>query len=183
MDSDTILIIGGLAIGGYIIYKTLGEGITKTGNAIGDTAQAAGGLITYNITGLENFEKDIVSILQKGFQSASTNNYYYSMNTTNSDNPIGATNSEGGTIGVKSGTLGLTDLTPKQTGKTYSQTWLKVTPTNTQNVKGQTAIQAIQTAQNPYIQNVNIPIGNSNNFNPKPVSLPPSILSIVTGKY
>lgn len=48
MENDTIITIGLIGIGAYAAYKLLGEtaeGVKKTGNAVGDTATAAGSTV------------------------------------------------------------------------------------------------------------------------------------------
>lgn len=185
-NHDTLLIVGAVAVGLYMFkdqIKGLFSGVGETADAVGDVAGAAGDFITYNVSGALKGEKALIDLFKKGL-TPTTNNYYYK---TLNDNQVGATNSQGDIIGVKTGTLGLSVLNPKSTNsgsKNYGQSWLRVTPTNTQNITGgQTASQAIATAMNPYITNVAITSGNSTLINTKPVSLPPSLLSIVTGRY
>jgi hypothetical protein len=174
METEDLLILGAVAVGGYLIYKTLGAGIAKTGDAIGDVAGSAGSLISYNLTGIENLEKGISELINKGLQPQTINNYFPS-----SDNQaVGATNSAGQTIGIQQGVLGLSVLNQPAKPAAKGVSWVTLTNKNTQNItKPQTASEAIEMAQNPFIKNVSIPIGNAVLVGQKPVSLPPSILS------
>jgi len=186
-DNTALIVVGGIAVGLYIFKDKIAglfSGVQATGDAVGSvattTADAANSWID-----LFNLKKD-VSALQNAF-SGMDNRGYYALTPGNPSQPIGVSNSDGDVIGVKSGTLGLSLL---KTGNSttsrdnYSQSWLNVSPTNTQTIRTQqTASQAISMAQNPYVKNVAIPVGNSALINVKPVSLPPSLLSVVTGRY
>lgn len=50
---DKVLILGGLAVGGYFLW-TMSSGLRKTGDAVGDVATGAAGIITSAEKGVQN---------------------------------------------------------------------------------------------------------------------------------
>ena len=54
METEDLLLLGGIAVGGYVIYKTLGKPIADTGAGIATAVQGVGGGISNAGSGIGN---------------------------------------------------------------------------------------------------------------------------------
>jgi len=161
METEDLILIGGIAVGGYFVYKTLAKPISDVAGGTADLfvhgTEAVGSWLD-----LLNINKDwqLLNHALGGIVA-----------------PIQQSSA------LKKENQNLKNENAKIKTNVYVNSWLKITPSNTQNVDKQTASQAIKMASNPFIKNVSVPLGNGILVNKKPVSLPPSLLGIVVGKY